>query len=461
MVRTSRGISTTCIAALALFLLAIVLAGIYRAIGRQANLDEHVPEFIALSLAAGAIYLVAVYLTDHYRLGIAALLIVLAGAVVFRFYLLQAPPELSDDVYRYQWEGRIERARINPYTAYPAKPGLEPFQNPEYPIQTAREIPTVYPPISEMVFALVRGIPSYKRLFTMLDLASVGVLMLMLARFRQPLHRVLIYAWNPTVIVAFALSGHHDSLAILTLLIAILLILAQKPLAGTPFLALSVLSKFFPAITIPVIAQWITRGSRDPANDSPRERSSIRWRRLYLAAMAFAAVAVAAYFPFARAGRQALGGLGSFATRWEANDSLFRVILLVGNSRGQARLVVAVLVLGLTVYALKRRLDPLEGSLFLIAGVLALSPNAFPWYFTWTVPFLCFSRSRFSTPWLLATVICVLGYHPVVAYAAGQPYLHSPFMLGLEYAPVYGWLAYEAWHGSSTRTFGLRRHEAS
>jgi len=42
-------------------------------------------------------------------------------------------------------------------------------------------------------------------------------------------------------------------------------------------------------------------------------------------------------------------------------------------------------------------------------------------------------------------VTSVLGYTPVVAYAAGQPYIHSPFILVLEYAPVYVWLGYEGW----------------
>jgi hypothetical protein len=37
----------------------------------------------------------------------------------------------------------------------------------------------------------------------------------------------------------------------------------------------------------------------------------------------------------------------------------------------------------------------------------------------------------------------VLGYAPVVAYAASQPYVHSPFILTLEDPPVYAWLAVE------------------
>jgi len=43
---------------------------------------------------------------------------------------------------------------------------------------------------------------------------------------------------------------------------------------------------------------------------------------------------------------------------------------------------------------------------------------------------------------LLASVTSVLGYAPVVAYAAGQPYRDSPLILALEYAPVLAWLAW-------------------
>jgi hypothetical protein len=32
-----------------------------------------------------------------------------------------------------------------------------------------------------------------------------------------------------------------------------------------------------------------------------------------------------------------------------------------------------------------------------------------------------------------------------VAYAAGQPYIHSPFILALEYIPVYLWVCYVGW----------------
>ena len=410
---TSRWLPT-----LGLLVLACSLTSIFHYLGRQPDLKSRAPEFIAFALAAGVLYLFGVYLVERFALGRLALLIIVAGAVAFRLFLLPAPPSLSSDVYRYQWEGRVQRAGINPYATYPAAPGLASFQDPEHPLQVGRTTPTLYPPLSEMSFAWVETISGYKLLYTGLDLASIVVLLLLLAIRRQPLARVLAYAWSPTVVVSFAMDAHHDSLAILTLLAAILLIISERPILSIVSLALSFLSKFFALLLLPVFLK--------------------RTRSVYAAL--FAALVALAYVRYADAGRKLLDGLSQYAAGWEGNDSLFRLIRLAGNSKAQAGLICVVLLVALIAYVLKQRMEPLRAGLFLTAGLLLLSPNAFPWYFTWTIPFLCFYPSR---PWLLMTVTCVLGYSPVVAYAAGQPYQDSPLILVLEYAPVCAWLAYE------------------
>jgi len=53
------------------------------------------------------------------------------------------------------------------------------------------------PPLSELTFRLIETVPGYKRVSTILDLASAVVLMLLLAAMKQPLHRMLAYAWIP------------------------------------------------------------------------------------------------------------------------------------------------------------------------------------------------------------------------------------------------------------------------
>ncbi len=407
-------------ATLGLVVIGLGTTAIYVWLARRPDLNSRVPEFIALMLVAGILYFAAIYLVERFRVGGLALLLILAIAVAIRIAFLPRPPALSDDVYRYQWEGRVERAGYNPYTLTPVSPGLASFQDREHPIETGKNVPTLYPPLTELSFAWIKTIPGYKRLYTGLDLASIGLLLLLLAARKQPPQRVLIYAWNPGVITAFSLSGHHDSLAILTLLAALLFIIEQWPKLSNAFLALAFLSKFFPALMLPAFLK--------------RSRASY--------AAIFAGLVVLAYLPYARAGFDLLKGLSEYAAGWEGNDSAFRLLLSAGNSKAQAELIAVVVIMVLVAYTLRRRFEPLLAALVLFTATLLISPNAFPWYFTWIVPFLCFYPSR---PVLLLTVTCTLGYAPVVAYSVGQAYVHTPLITVLEYVPVYVWLAYEAW----------------
>ena len=406
------------VATFGLLALALALGGIFHFVAHLQPLDEHVPGFIALMLLAGILYLLGVYLALSYKSRLPGLLVILGATVVFRLFFLPLSPTLSEDVYRYQWEGRVIRAHLNPYTVYPALPGLSWAQNPEHPIKTGKTTPTLYPPMSEVVFSWIRTVAGYKRLFTALDLATVVLLLIILSATNRPLQQVLIYAWNPAVVIAFSLSGHNDSLALVTLLGATLSIIGRRGVLSIGFLALSVLSKLFPVFLLPVFLK--------------RSRWSF--------AGVFAGVILLGYLPFLGAGTHLFRGLTDFAARWEGNDSLFRLFLAAGNSTRQAQLVAGVFLLFLIAYVLKTRMDIVQASLVVLAGLLLLSSNAFPWYFTWIAPFLCFCP---SPALLLLTVTCVLGYAPVIAYAAGGPFSNSPLIQVLEYVPAIALLGYE------------------
>lgn len=403
---------------LALAALAGTLTAIFRHVATRTDWDQRVPEFIFLMLAAGVAYTAAVWLVHRSSRGRLALVIVLAAGAACRILLLPLPPRLSGDVYRYGWEGRVQRAGINPYTVHPAMPGLERFRERGDPSDATSATPTVYPPLTEWSFTWAETFRGYKILYTALDLASLLVLLLILRARREPLCRVVAYAWNPAVIIAFAFCGHHDSLAIAPLLLACFFLIRGRAALSVAALAASFLAKFFAAVLLPVFLRHT--------------------RAAY--AVLFAALVFVAYLPYAQAGTALFDGLRRYGTAWQNNDSLFRLFIASGNSPGQALLVAAVLVLVLVTFAVKNRLEPLRASFLLLAGLLLLSPNAFPWYFTWTVPFLCFYP---YAPWLLMTVVCVLGYAPVIPYSAGLAYRDEPLILTLEYAPVLAWLAWQ------------------
>jgi len=370
-------------------------------------------------LVAGALYLASVYVVFRYKSSRSALFVILGATVVFRLFFLPLSPTLSEDVYRYQWEGRVVRDHMNPYTVYPAMPALNWAQNPQHPIETGKNTPTLYPPVSEITFSWVRTVAGYKRLFTALDLATVALLLFILFAADRPLQHVLIYAWNPAVLIAFSLSGHNDSLAILTLLAgAFFIIIGGRRVLSIGFLALSALSKLFPALLLPAFL------------------SRTRWAYAGI----FGGVILLGYLPFLGAGGRLFSGLSNFTAEWEGNDSLHRLFLAAGNSTRQAQLVAGILLILLIAYVLKARMDIFRAGLTVLAGLLFLSSNAFPWYFTWIVPFLCFCP---SPGLLLLTVTSVLGYSPVIAYAAGGPFSNSSLMQILEYLPVFALLGYE------------------
>jgi alpha-1,6-mannosyltransferase len=406
-------------ASFSLLAVALALGGIFYFFARCQPLKNHVPEFVALTLLAGSLYLVGVYIIQRYNCGPSGLFVILGATVVFRVLFLPLSPTLSEDVYRYQWEGRVVRAHLNPYTVYPAMPALNWAQNPDHPIETGKTTPTLYPPASEVTFSWVKTVAGYKRLFTALDLATVALLLSILSAADRPLQNVLIYAWNPAVLIAFSVSGHNDSLAILTLLAAIFfLIIGGRGSLSIGFLGLSALSKLFPVFLLPAFLR----------------RS--RWSYAGI----FGGMILVGYLPFLGAGGRLFRGLSDFAAKWEGNDSLFRLFLAAGNTVRQAQFVAGILLVMLIAYVLKDRMDIFRACLVTVAGVLFLSSNAFPWYFTWIVPFLCFCP---SPGLLLLTVTCVLGYSPVIAYAAGGSFPNSPLMQALEYLPVFALLGYE------------------
>jgi len=414
------------IVTLGLAALTAGLTAIFRWVERQQDLDACMPEFIGLLLLAGILYVIGVFWVERFRLGRTALLIILVGAVLFRVTLLPAHATPSDDVYRYQWDGRVQRAHLNPYVVFPNSPGLEWLQNPDHPEPPAEESPTIYPPLTELIFRLIETVPGYKRVSTILDLACVGMLMFLLGAMKQPLHRVLSYAWNPVVLISFAMSGHFDSLAIFTFLVALFFLVTNRPALSMGALALSFLSKFFPVLLLPTFLK--------------------RARLSHLSL--FVSLIFAFYVPFLNAGLHLLDGARNFARDWVNNGSLFHLLRYIAGSRVGGELIAALMMLAAIGYLAKRRAAPLWSSLVLTGGVLLLSPTAYPWYFTWSIPFLCFYP---SCAWLLMSVTSVLAYTPAIAYGAGEPLKNSLLMLSLEYGPVYLWLAYDCWAARRTK----------
>lgn len=94
------------------------------------DLERYVVETIAAGLIGGAIYLLVVYGLARRRESRSAVWIILLAGVLFRVTLFPLVPTLSNDMYRYRWDGRVQLTGRNPYLFEPDDPELQNLRDP-------------------------------------------------------------------------------------------------------------------------------------------------------------------------------------------------------------------------------------------------------------------------------------------------------------------------------------------
>ena len=373
---------------------------------------------------------------------VTTLALIWAIAILARLALLPLAPELSDDIYRYLWDGHLLTQGVNPYAHPPGDEALAPLRTPWHGKINHPEVPTIYPPLSQLLFgavALLGGmaagssgagavaggrvilaggpIIAAKLVWLCFDLGC-GLLLHRIARRtgRNPAPVLIWYLWSPLLIVETAWSAHFDSVG-LFLLAALILAVQRREgrpdqgevrrswLPGT-LLAAATLVKFAPAAALPALVR-----RQGPAN-----------------LLAFTAVCAVFYLPFVAAGP--VGGVGflepvgfaalteglrTYARHWSANEGAFAVIAAVAGDPVQARAAATALVLAVVAWVTWRRYSVERALLWILGAGLLLSPTVHPWYVLWVLPM---AALRGSHPFLLLGGLVFLGYWGLASYEA-------------------------------------------
>jgi hypothetical protein len=352
--------------------------------------------------------------------GRGALGLALGAALVFRIVMALGPPALSDDVYRYVWDGRVQLHGIHPYLHPPLDPALESLRDSDWEHINHRELETIYPPLSEAVFAglaaMGAGVRGFKMAAGLADFAVVLALAYLLRCVSLPPERVLLYAWNPLAIVETAGSGHHEAFGIALVVLAAAWTHVGRPRLAALGLAGGIQIKLLPAAMIPSYVR--------------------RWPVSAVVVLTVATIAIA--LPYALTGPAFGGGMLHYAGRWERNGFLFEGILGIyealdlapwlktGLSALQQRLAwdalpwdwlyrhvwpphlarataAALAVAWLARVSLRNDLDAARQTFAAFGGVLLLAPTMHPWYVLWILPFAAAFLSRGGL-WLAALV---------------------------------------------------------
>jgi hypothetical protein len=334
-------------------------------------------------------------------------LILLGFAALFHFTLLLTPYPLSNDLYRYLWDGKLLAQGINPYTYPPAAPELAPYRDGYWDLIFNRDVPTGYPPLAEALFAAAyRLAPNPLTLRALAALASLGtaaLLMLALKTSSKDERRCLLYAWSPLVALEFSNSAHLDAFALFFMSAALLLALERRPVGTAVCLALGGLVKFYPIL---LVLFWGRRWKK-PA-----------WLALLL-------IFGLPWLPFL-AGGTPFKGLGTFASRGDFNSSLYRLIeelwyLLLHSAYARlwGRYTILAFLASYCLVCLSKQRDRFDvlsgwnaaGALFGVC--LLLSPVVHPWYVCWMLAFIVIDG---PPAWLVLSVTMVFARHVYIGY---------------------------------------------
>ena len=371
--------------------------------------------------------------------------LLLFWAIGLRLMLWFAFPGLSDDVFRFIWDGRLLAAGHNPFDATPEllmqqpPPGFAPdpalfaeLNSPAYF--------TVYPPLSQAIFAgaaLVFSDQLYWSAWLMklpLVAADIGNIFLMrslLQRLGRPVSLVWWYALNPLILLEISGNLHFEGLMLFFFLLGWLALISSRPGWAALALSLSVGTKLLTLLYVPALLRRLT--------------ARARWWFPVLLTVFIAVL----FVPFLNAsfGTNLGQSLDLYFRKFEFNASFYYLLRELGFAwSGYNRIALmgpalsAVFVGLLLIHTFTEKQPRLENwaTAVLLIHTLYLwsSTTVHPWYLTFVLACVPFTGFRYPVFW---SYLIYLSY----ATYMDAPYRENPIALVLEYGSVIPLALYE------------------
>lgn len=370
----------------------------------------------------------------------------IGAGLIFRLLFLFAIPALSDDYFRFVWDGRLLLAGENPYLYLPAHylsesaPSLAGITPDLFRQLNSPEYYSVYPPVLQAVFWLAAAISPDSLMGSIIvmrviilaaEAGSILLLLRLLRRMALPDRYVHLYALNPLVILELTGNLHMEALMIFFLLLCLYQLHFQRILIAAILFAFAVGAKLLPLMFLPFV--WRRLGFR---------------RFVTFGAVLLATLAVL-FFPLL-----SLELLGNFwqsidlyFQRFEFNASVYYLLRWLGfrlTGYNQVAVIGPLLSLATLVSVLALAAVKKLGSVRRLAGYMAaaltvylfLSTTVHPWYLTTLVALTAMSQFRFATVWSCLAIFSYSAYH-------NSTYTENLWLVLLEYSLVGLWLVVE------------------
>lgn len=431
-------------------------------------------QFVTGYMIAGAVFLAVAWvllprsLTVQKPLSLLMLMIVFGLAM--RIVMFGSVPVQENDYYRYLWDGALTAHGINPWAYSPQSILDGSVDDPTVAQLKAQagtvlerinygDLRSVYPAVPQAAFALAYTIKpfsleAWRGVLLLLDLATLGLILMLLSSLNRPLVWAALYWWNPIVIKEVMNSAHMEPVLLVPLLAALVMCVKARPVAASGAAALAAAAKVWPVLTLPAI--W---------------RPLLKQPTRLVAAMALAGLlCLALYWPVIAAQFDRSSGFIAFSTEWERISASFLILTAMANLIPQsvlepgslARLTAAALIAATVLFNNRTPAaepsDTVHRFLIAAAAMLLLSPVQLPWYFMWIAPFLCVFPYRGL---LLITLMFPLYYAFFELTATGVEETWLLALVWIMWLPVWLVLAFDWWTGKRPGPDTCMVHKAS
>jgi len=358
----------------------------------------------------------------------------------FRLILLFSTPWLSQDFYRFFWDGEIQLLGFNPYEFSPNelfssdKKSLFSKTLYERMGNLSQSNYSNYPPVSQWLFTVLTFVSNGK-LFPMIIglrfvhiVVDIGLFFIgtrLLKKLKLPKKNIGWYFLNPLVIIELIGNLHGEGLMLLFLLFAMFMLTENRLLIAGIFMAMGVGAKLIPLFFLLILIY-------------PQ-----KWKDRFYFLGSFGLSSLVIWGPYLSI---LMGGNYWLTIRlwfdtFEFNGSIYNLIRSIGYQIRGYNIIKIIgkftpfIVIGMVfIFSTLKKNDTLsrrfKSMLFLITTYFFISTTVHPWYVITPLLFCVFTNYRFALLWS-ATV--TLSY---TSYGIHEFYM-NPLILFLEYLPVY------------------------
>jgi len=435
-----------------LFILLLIWAGSLLFIGFQIERTQTVLLFSLFGIGFLA------YATLLKISGTSSFKTILAVAILVRLALLFAFPKLSDDIYRFIWDGQCWYYGIHAFSYTPAEviklyPQLSGFSPDLYKHLNSTGHYTIYPAVCQLIFYIsvlicpdgIIGSTILIKLFLLIiDFVGVYYLIKLLDYHQWNRNRVFIYVLNPLVVIEIFGNVHFEGAMIAFFIIALYYLHTRsKQMSSAIYWSLGIASKMVTAIFLPI---WLFR------EEDKKNRSLYLWIMLFNIPLWYFILLCPNIFD----------SIDLYFQNFEFNASVYYVVRWVGTAiKGYNPihtvgpiLGIITLILCLVIAYLKRKDKlPYLAMLLMFTSYLFLATTVHPWYVITLVLLSSFTGYLYPLVW---SGLIILSY---ANYKVGA-YHEELVLVGIEYSIVLFTMLYEIIKRpilSPTRLFQIRQ----